>query len=448
MWVGLDHLITSFARKRESSFSGRNCFPPLRESAAAALNRLFSWRGFLARAIYLAVFLVIYGVVGVRAQVSAKAKQLHDAAFVFDGHIHMVNRQLYHGGDIGARVTDGQVDLPRMRMGGVDALLFSLFVSEEYYPARFETQHALRLLDLAKQQVARNQATIEFALNAEDIERINKTGKIAAVLDLEGGFSLDGDLEVLRKLYGLGLRSAQLPAHNWANEFADSCCAKPKWHGLNERGRAVVKEMNRLGMLINVSHASDETMEQTIDLSKDPVVATHHGLRSVNNIPRNISDHLLKKLAAKGGVMGFQIGNEFHNVKLFEWRTQQRGRAFWDTSEIGKQEASMTIEQIDRLAAPKFPMVGTNAPESLKMTPAEWVDVVDRAIQLVGENHVALGSDFDGGPTLPRGMRDIRDLPMITEAMLRRGYSEERIRKFLGGNLLRVFGQVTEKQGK
>jgi len=396
----------------------------------------------------LAIVLLIWGNVAARAQVSAKAEQLHEAAFVFDGHIHMINRQLYHGGDIGTRVADGQVDLPRMRMGGVDALLFSLFVSEEYYPARLETQHALRLLDLAKQQVARNQAMIEFAFNAEDIERINRAGKIAAVLDLEGGFDLDGDLDVLRKLYELGLRSAQLPAHNWANEFADSCCAKPKWHGLNERGRAVVKEMNRLGMLINVSHASDETMEQTIDLSSDPVVATHHGLRSVNNIPRNIPDPLLKKLAAKGGVMGFQIGNEFHNVKLFEWRTQQRGRTFWDTSDIGKQEASMTIEQIDRLAAPKFPMVGTNAPEALKMTPAEWVDIVDRAIQLVGEDHVALGSDFDGGPTLPRGMRDIRDLPMITEAMLRRGYTEERIRKFLGGNLLRVFGQVTGNPGK
>ena len=189
-------------------------------------------------------------------------------------------------------------------------------------------------------------------------------------------------------------------------------------------------------------------MAQTIDLSSDPVVATHHGLRSVNNIPRTMPDHLLKKLAAKGGVMGFQIGNEFHNVKLFEWRTRQRGRTFWDTSDIGQREASMTIEQIDRLAAPKFPMVGTNAPETLKMTPAQWIEIVDRAIQLVGEDHVALGSDFDGGPTLPRGMRDVRDLPMITEAMLRRGYSEERIRKFLGGNLLRVFRQVTRKRGR
>ena len=405
-------------------------------------------RRSLAKARYLLIILLLWSSFGVRAEISDKARQLHEAAFVFDAHIHMINRQLYHGGDIGARVDDGQADLPRMRQGGVDALLFSLFVSEEYYPARLETQHALRLVDLAKKQVARITppsslpSMLKISTASTSLER-----SLPFSISKEGSIST-GDLDVLRKLYGLGLRSAQLPAHNWANGFADSCCAKSKWHGLNERGRAVVKEMNRLGMLINVSHASDETMEQTIDLSSDPVVATHHGLRSVNPIPRNIPDHLLKKLAAKGGVMGFQIGNEFHNVKLFEWRTRQRGRTFWDTSDIGKKEASMTIAQIDRLAAPKFPMVGTNAPEALKMTPDEWVDVVDRAIRLVGEDHVALGSDFDGGPTLPRGMRDVRDLPLITEAMLRRGYSEERIRKFLGGNLLRVFRQVTGKRGR
>ena len=133
------------------------------------------------------------------------------------------------------------------------------------------------------------------------------------MLDIEGGFDLDGDLGVLRDLYRLGLRSVQLSAHNWANNFADSCCSPPKWHGLNDRGRAVIREMNRLGMVINVSHASDETIAQAIDVSTDPVVATHHGLRTLNDIPRNMPDDLMKKLAAKGGVIGFQIGNEFHN---------------------------------------------------------------------------------------------------------------------------------------
>jgi membrane dipeptidase len=327
----------------------------------------------------------------------------------------------------------------------VDAFFCSVFVTEEYYPQRAETRQAFRLMDEVLTQLARNRATTEVALNASGIDRINKSGKMAAFLDFEGGWDLDGDLGVLRALYRMGLRSAQLSAHNWANNYADSCCAPPKWHGLNERGRAVIKEMNRLGMVINVSHASDEDIEQAIDLSTDPILATHHGLRSFNNIPRNMPDNLLRKLAAKGGVMGFQIGNEFHNRKVFDWRTQHAGKVFWDTSEIANRKEPLTIEEIDKLVAPQFPMVGIAAPEEIKMTPDDWVAVVERGIAVAGEDYVALGSDFDGGPTLPRGMRDIRDLPMITEAMVRRGWSEQRIRKFLGGNLLRVVRQVTEK---
>jgi membrane dipeptidase len=380
------------------------------------------------------------------AQVSGRAKKLQAQALVFDAHVHVIDRQFYHGGDIADRVPDGQFDLPRAREGGVKAMFFSLFVTEEYYPPRFETKQTLRLIDLALTQLAKDRDQIELALNASDVERITHAGKIAAVMDLEGGFDLDGDLGVLRDLYRLGLRSAQLPAHNWTNNFADSCCAPPKWHGLNDRGRAVVREMNRLGMVINVSHGSDETISQAIDVSTDPIVATHQGLRSFNNIPRNMPDWLLKKLAAHGGVIGFQIGNEFHNPRAFEWRTKHAGKVFWDTSNIGHGNAPLSIEDIDKLVAPQFPMVGVDMPDDIKMTVDEWVNVVDRAIELVGEDHVALGSDFDGGPTPPRGMRDIRDLAMITDAMLRRGYSEQRIRRFLGENLLRVFRQITEKK--
>lgn len=387
---------------------------------------------------------LLAGTIAAQPQISERAQKLHLDALVFDGHVHVIDRQLYHGGDIGDRLPGGQFDLPRAKQGGVGAMFFSIFVTEEYYPQRFETKQTLRLIDLALAQVATNHGTIGLALNATDIERIHKQGKIAAVLDLEGGFDLDGDLGVLRDLYRLGLRSAQLSAHNWTNNFADSCCSPPKWHGLNERGLAVIREMNRLGMVINVSHSSDETISQAIEVSADPVVATHHGLRHFNDIPRNMPDWLLKKLAAKGGVIGFQIGNEFHNRKVFDWRTQHAGRPFWDTTGIGKDQP-LTIEDVDRKVAPQFPMMGIDCPEDLKFTVDDWVAVVDYAIQLVGEDHVALGSDFDGGPTPPRGMRDIRDLAMITDAMLRRGYSEERIRKFLGGNLLRVFRQITEE---
>jgi membrane dipeptidase len=198
----------------------------------------------------------------------------------------------------------------------------------------------------------------------------------------------------------------------------------------------VTHELNRLGMVIKISHASDDAASQAIDASSAPVMATPSGMRFYNDIPRNMPDWLMKKVAAKGGVIGFRIGNDFHNRKAFDYRTQHAGKAFWDTQAILNRSVKLSIYDIDRIVAPQFPMVPPPLPDSIRMGVDDWVAVVDRAIQVVGEDHVALGSDFDGGPPLPRGMRD---LPLITDAMLRRGYSEERIRKFLGGNLLRVF---------
>jgi membrane dipeptidase len=362
--------------------------------------------------------------------------------FTFDAHVHVINRQFYHGGNIGDRLPDGQFDLPRARKGGVNALFFSLFVTEEYYPQHYETKQALRLIDLALRQLEENRGIIELARNGRDIDRIVASGKMAAVLDMEGSLDRDGDLGVLRRFYQLGLRSYQLSAHNAQNGYADSCCSPAQWHGLNERGKALIAEMNRLGMVINVSHASDEAISQTIDVSADPVIATHHGLREFNDIPRNMPDWLLKKLAAKGGLIGFQIGNEFHNRRVFDWRTQHAGKPFWDTARVSS--SNLSIEQIDKMVAPQFPMLGSQAPDALKFTVDQWLQVTDRAIQLVGEDHVILGTDFDGGPTLPLPMRDISDTPLLIEAMRRRGYSEERVSKVMGGNLLRVFRQIAK----
>lgn len=298
------------------------------------------------------VLLILLSALTVGAQISEKARQIHARALVFDAHVHAVGREFYNGGDIGVRKTNGQFDLPRAREGGLGALFFSVYVEEAYYPARLETKQALRLIDCALNQIQKNHDQIELALNATDVERIHRAGKIATVLDLEGSYDLDGDLGVLRDFYRLGLRSAQLSAHNRANNYADSCCSPPKWHGLNGHGRAVIHEMNRLGMVINISHASDEAISQAIDVSSDPLIATHHGLRSVNNIPRNMPDWLLKKLAAKGGVMGFQIGNEFHNPREFAYRAAHSGGAFWRPSPNREREAHMTIEQIDAMVAP------------------------------------------------------------------------------------------------
>ena len=171
----------------------------------------------------------------------AQQGNLRDA-FVMDGHVHIINRQFYQGGEITDSYPDGQVDVPRIRKGGLKAIFFSLFSSEEYYARRFEVRHTLDLMDLALRQLEKHHDQIELALTASDIQRINKAGKIAAVLDLEGGFDLDGDLGVLRDLYRLGLRSAMLSSHNFTNNFADSCCAPAKWNGINDKGRAVIRE--------------------------------------------------------------------------------------------------------------------------------------------------------------------------------------------------------------
>ena len=379
-------------------------------------------------------------------QISARAWAVHKRALVFDGHVHALDREFYHGGSMGTRKPDGQWDLPRAREGGEGAFFLSVFIPEEYYPGRFETKQAFRRVDHALRQLKMNSDQVALALNADDVERIHAQGKMAAVLDIEGSYDLDGDLGILRDLYRWDCVRHSFRRTTGTRTTPTPAARRPNGRASPPHGRDVIREMNRLGMVINVSHSSDDTISQAIDVSDGPVIATHHGLRSVNNIPRNMPDWLLKKMAAKGGIIGFQIGSEFNYAKEYAWLTAHQKKTFWDTTSIPDRVKGKTIYEVDQLVAPQFPMPGAQVPDSVMMTVDDWVAVVDRAIQLVGEDHVAIGTDFDGGPTLARGMRDVRDLPMITQAMLQRGYSEQRIDKFWGGNLLRVFRQVTQNR--
>jgi membrane dipeptidase len=357
----------------------------------------------------------------------------------------MIDRQFYLGGDISDHYTDGQVDLPRMRKGGVSAIFMSLFVTEAYYANRYELKLTLDLIDLALRQLKRNHKLIELALNASDIERIYKSGKIAAFMHLEGGFDLDGDLSVLHDLYRLGLRSAQLPAHNYTNNFADSCCAPPKWGGINTHGVEVVHEMNRLGMVIDVSHGSDATMRQAAEASSDPVLYSHGGSLSIVNTRRNISDETAKIIASKGGLVGLQFGNFFNNPKYAAWvqRPQPARRA---TSTPKSPRVFTNIQAVNAAVAKKsYPPEPAGMPEELRMPVDQLVVVLDHWIGVVGEDHVSLGSDFDGWPNLSKGMHDIGDYQLLITAMRRHGYSDERVRKIAGLNLLRLIRQVTEK---
>nr|WP_293300038.1 dipeptidase [Allomuricauda sp.] len=366
--------------------------------------------------------------------------ELHRNAFVMDGHTHVMTRELLMGTDIGQRYSDGTVDLPRAIEGGLDAMFFSVYTPEHYYPGRLETKNTFRVINLALEQIEKNNDVIELALNASDIERINKKGKMAAFLDLEGGYDLDGDILLLQALYRLGLRSIQLTAHNTTNAFIDTCNDVSRWGGINDLGKEVIAEMNRLGMVINVAHASNDAILQTVEASKHPVTYSHGGFYSIVNHPRCITDEAAKAIASKGGVIGIHFGSLFNNPKYFGWQQ----KAANETTPSSVQDFAKTLEEADRAVAKEVPLnfKGT-IPDEYWMHVDQLAKVIDYGVNLVGEDHMAIGSDLDGGPELPREIKDISDFPQITMAMQRLGYSDERIKKILGLNWLRVIREVT-----
>lgn len=369
-----------------------------------------------------------------------KIPELHRNAFVMDGHTHVMTRELLMGTDIGQRYADGTVDLPRAKEGGLDAMFFSVYTPEHYYPGRLETKNTFRVINLALEQIEKNNDVIELALNASDIERINKKGKMAAFLDLEGGYDLDGDILLLQALHRLGLRSMQLTAHNTTNAFIDTCNDVSRWGGINNLGKEVIAEMNRLGMVINVAHASNDAILQTVEASKHPVTYSHGGFYSIVNHPRCITDEAAKAVASKGGVIGIHFGSLFNNPKYFGWQQ----KAANETTPSSVQNFAKTLEEADREVAKEVPLnfKGT-IPDEYWMHVDQLAKVIDYGVNLVGEDHMAIGSDLDGGPELPREIKDISDFPQITMAMQRLGYSDERIKKILGLNWLRVIREVT-----
>jgi membrane dipeptidase len=376
---------------------------------------------------------------------SGQSPAFHRDAFVMDGHIHVMTRQLLQHLDIGERYSDGHVDLPRAREGGLDAMFFSVYTPEPYYPDRLETKNTFRVVALALEQIEKNKNVIELALTASGIEAINRRGKMAAFLDLEGGYDLDGDLNLLRALHRLGLRSLMLTVHNQTNEFIDSCCSPGKWNGLNAHGRALVEEMNRLGMVINVAHASDEAILQTVAASRQPVIYSHGGFRGIVDNPRCLTDRAAKAIAAKGGVIGIQFGSTFNNPKYAEWI--RRRRPAGQGAAADEVRNSKSLAEVDREVLRGLPAVYKGViPEEYWMGTDQLARVIDYGVRLAGEDHIALGSDFDGGPPLPRQIRDVTGYPEMTLAMQRLGYSEQRIRKILGLNWLRLIRQVTERR--
>ncbi|MCP5102365.1 MAG: membrane dipeptidase [bacterium] len=370
-------------------------------------------------------------------QLWKKAMKIHDEAIVVDTHCDTPMVMLERGTDIGKRNTDTDVDLIRMKEGGLDASFFAVFISNTM-DKKQPSKKALDMIDEIYRQVEKYPDLAEPAYSPRDIRDIHQKGKRAILIGMENGGPIEGSLRLLRIFYRLGVRYITL-THNGNNDICDSSNAeKPKWDGVSPFGREVIAEMNRLGMLIDVSHISDKAFWDVLKLSKAPVFASHSCARSLCDIKRNLTDDMIKALAKKDGVIqitfcSFFVDEEYKRVALanekkIEPEKKKLREKYKDNDNAYWKEAM----KLWRSVAPPAPRI-----ESL-------IDHIDHVVKLVGIDHVGLGSDYDGTSSVPKGLDDVSGLPLITYHLLKRGYSEGDIKKILGGNFLRVFAKVIE----
>lgn len=369
--------------------------------------------------------------------VADRAHKLHFSSIVVDTHDDTTQRFFSKGYDLGKRNPDGHVDIPRMREGGMNAIFFSIWIDGRIMgpPA---VQKALDQIDAVHENVRTFSKDLAFARTAEEVRRAHAQGKIAALMGVEGGHMIGNDIRVVRVFADLGVRYMTL-SHFYNVEWADSSTDKPVHNGLTDFGKDVVREMNRQGILVDISHVSDKTFYDSLEASKAPLIASHSSCRALCNHVRNMSDDMIKALAAKGGVIQINYERSFidqaykdaydKNVGGVVSGFDQETKLCGDDTECVLRK---TKERTDRLTAEgKLPHVNWE----------RIIDHIDHAVKLVGADHVGLGSDFDGAD-MPEGMEDCSKLPKITEALLRKGYGEEDIRKILGGNTLHIMEQA------
>ena len=371
-------------------------------------------------------------------QVSARAKRLHDRAIVVDTHDDTPQRLLFDKTfNIGMRNKDGHVDIPRMREGGLDALFFSIWVPSQITgpPA---VKRALDLIDSVREAVRTHPNDLMLANTAADIRRAAAEHKIAALMGMEGGHIIDDDLAVLRVYAALGVRYLTL-THFLNNNWADSSTDKPAHNGLTAFGKDVVRELNRLGVIVDVSHISDKTFYDVLEVTKAPVMASHSSSRAISNHPRNMTDDMMRALAKNGGVVMINYAAAFLSEEFRVASEKKSGNIVAAMSAMSKKcggNEACTIMENERIEHEAM-MKGA-------LPKAMWdkiVEHIDHAVKVAGVDHVGLGSDFDGA-TMPIGMEDVSKLPKITDALLKKSYSEPDIEKILGGNILRVMEQV------
>jgi membrane dipeptidase len=371
-----------------------------------------------------------------QSDVSTRARRLHNRAIVIDTHDDTTQRLIFDKAfDIGARNQTGSIDIPRMREGGLDALFFSIWMEGDVTGPR-AIKAALQQIDAVREAVRRHPRDLMLATTVADIRRATASGRIAALLGVEGGHMIDEDLAVLRQFAALGVRYLTL-THSLNTTWADSSGDKPAHNGLTAFGRDVVRELNRLGVMIDVSHVADQTFYDAIETTRAPVVASHSSARAIANSPRNMTDDMLRAVGRNQGVVMVNFNAGFLSE---EFRTAARTAEMraWPNSvarACGLDQACQILEgqrlNHDAMRAGQLPAVGWE----------KIVEHIDHVVKIAGIDHVGLGSDFDGA-VMPLGMEDASKLPKLTDALLEKGYAEQDVEKILGRNLLRVMEQV------
>jgi membrane dipeptidase len=361
-----------------------------------------------------------------------KAQRLHREAIVIDTHNDILSFMVDDSYDLGTPSAGRyHTDLPRMKEGGLSAEFFSVYVDRAYVD-RGAARRALELIDHVYRAVERHPDDLALAFSAGDIRRAKKKGRIAALMGIEGGHAIEDSLAALRDFHRLGVRYMTL-THNNTNNWADACCDTARHGGLSDFGREVVAEMNRIGMLVDVSHVSDETMSDVLDVTRAPVVATHSGVRALAAVPRNVPDELLRRIAKNGGVVMIPFYPGFVDQAAVD-AAKARDERFKPELEALRERYKTDPQTLKKERAKLF------ADSPLPVTPlSRLVDHFDHVVKVAGIDHVGIGADFDGVPTLVEEMHDVAQLPRLTYELLRRGYSEGDVKKVLGENFLRVF---------
>ena len=366
-----------------------------------------------------------------------RALQIHRRAIVIDTHNDATTPMTNNSYDLsGPPPVPYRTNIARMKEGGLTAEFFSLYVRPWYVEHGGSARRTLDMIDAVYRAVERHPRDLMFATSVADIRRAKRLKKVACLMGIEGGHAIEDSLPTLREFYRLGVRYMTLTWNN-TNNWADAGRGEKKYQGLNDFGKEVVLEMNRLGMLVDVSHVSDDTMSDVLDISKAPIIASHSSARALSNQPRNIPDDLLKRIAKNGGVVHINFYAAFVDTNTVTPQSDARDarlKAQQDAiDEKYRYDVERRAEESDKLEQanplPPLPI-------------SKLIDHFDHVVKVAGIDHVGIGADFDGANDMPEGAKDVSMLPNITYELLKRGYSERDIRKILGENLLRAMAEA------